>query len=107
MAQQINWAEINQKLPTSKEEKPQRIQLWNRMDVNGNGYLSLAEVDKGLRDVLVSDQLFDAKPAIMRAFQHAKDYSPSKNKGGYGDDYIEKKEFRVFLIALRQRFEYF
>ena len=51
MAQQINWAEINQKLPTSKEEKPQRIQLWNRMDVNGNGYLSLAEIDKALRDI--------------------------------------------------------
>tara|TARA_B110000285_G_C14641266_1_gene387714 strand:- start:276 stop:422 length:147 start_codon:yes stop_codon:yes gene_type:complete len=48
------------------------------MDVNGNGYLSLAEVDKGMRDVLVSDQLFDAKPAIMRAFQYAKDFSPSK-----------------------------
>ncbi len=35
---------------------------------NGNGYLSLAEVDKGLRDVLNCEELFDAKPAIMRAF---------------------------------------
>ena len=38
------------------------------MDVNGNGYLSLAEVDKGLRDVLALDEVFDCKPAIMRAF---------------------------------------
>lgn len=78
MSQQINWAEINQKLPTAKDEKPQRIQLWSRFDVNGNGYLSLAEVDKGIRDILNCDQLFDAKPAIMRAFQYAKDYSPMK-----------------------------
>ena len=75
--------------------------------MNGNGYLSLAEVDKGIRDILNCDQLFDAKPAIMRAFQYAKDYTPSKDGKGYGDDYIEKSEFRVFLIALRQRFEYF
>ena len=74
--------------------------------MNGNGYLSLAEVDKGIRDVLRSDHLFDAKPAIMRAFQYAKDYVPSKKSGNYGSDYIEKSEFRVFLIALRQRFEY-
>ena len=38
------------------------------MDMNGNGYLSLAEIDKGIRDAIQSDQLFDAKPAIMRAF---------------------------------------
>ena len=38
------------------------------MDVNGNGYLSLAEVDKGLRDALSLDELFDCKPAIMKAF---------------------------------------
>ena len=42
--------------------------MWNYMDMNGNGYLSLAEIDKGMRDVLQSDMLFDAKPAIMRAF---------------------------------------
>ena len=36
--------------------------------MNGNGYLSLAEIDKGIRDTLKSDALFDAKPAIMRAF---------------------------------------
>lgn len=41
----------------------------------------------------------------MRAFQFAKDYVPGKDQ--YSVDYIEKKEFRIFLVALRQRFEYF
>jgi hypothetical protein len=36
--------------------------------MNGNGYLSLAEVDKGLRDVVKIPMLFDVKPVIMRAF---------------------------------------
>lgn len=34
------------------EENAQRLKIYNQMDVNGNGYLSLAEIDKGIRDVL-------------------------------------------------------
>ena len=41
----------------------------------------------------------------MRAFQFAKNAVPGKSK--YGQDYIEKREFRIFLLALRQRFEYY
>ena len=42
----------------------------------------------------------------MRAFQFAKDASPGKAGDKYADDYIQKSEFRIFLVALRQRFEY-
>lgn len=38
------------------------------MDMNGNGYLSLAEVDKGMRDVIRLPTLFELKPVLMRAF---------------------------------------
>jgi len=38
------------------------------MDLNGNGILSLAEVDKGMRDVIKLPILFDLKPVLMRAF---------------------------------------
>ena len=103
----VNWEEISAKLPCKKkdpEEKAQRKKIWSQMDNNGNGYCSLAEIDKGIRDVLQCDELFDAKPAIMRAFQYAKDFCPGKSK--YGADYVEFREFRVFLVALRQRFEY-
>ena len=40
--------------------------------MNGNGYISLAEVDKGIRDVLVLPTLFATKPVLMRAFMAAK-----------------------------------
>eukprot|EP00116_Pleurobrachia_bachei_P012924 sb/3473186/ len=73
----------------------------------GNGVLSLAEVDKAMRDFLSIDELFDAKPAIMRAFQIAKNCTKSKRSDGVGEDYIEKREFRYFLLSLRQYFEYF
>ena len=33
-------------------------------DPNNNGYLSLVEVDKGIRDVLCIDEMFDLKSAI-------------------------------------------
>jgi hypothetical protein len=42
------------------------------MDINENGFLSLAEVDKGLRDVLKTDDIFDCKPCIIRAFNACK-----------------------------------
>ena len=75
--------------------------MWNAMDTNGNGYLSLQEIDQGIQDVLQVREFLDAKPAIMKAFQFAKNYCPAKKNNKYGDDYVEKREFRVFLVALR------
>ena len=62
------------------------MELWNLIDINGNGHASLAEIDKGLRDVLQIEEIFDCKPAIMRAFQAAK--KAIKTKNPHGDDYI-------------------
>jgi len=104
----IDWDELARKMPTSKTDPVQikrRAELWKYFDNNGNGYASLAETQKGIRDGLQLQDLFEAKPAIIRAFNFAKDAVPGKNK--YGADYLEKKEFRIFLVALRQRFEYF
>ena len=104
---EINWTEINAKLPTGKsaEAKAARKKMFRDFDPNGNGVLSLAEVDKAVRDVLKIDELFDAKSAVMRAFQIAKDSKPSK-RGKTGDDYLELREFKYFLLSLRQYFEY-
>ena len=79
----IDWDSLNAKLPLEKneEDKAKRQELFKQFDPNGNGYLSLAEVckisnnftsffwilklclqvDKGMRDVLQSDELFDCK----------------------------------------------
>eukprot|EP00959_Pyramimonas_sp_CCMP1952_P091506 1915654-Pyramimonas_sp.AAC.1 len=79
----INWPEISARLPSERtpEAKAQRMQLFERFDPNGNGYLSLAEVDKGVRDVLELDGVYNCKPAIMRAFQAAKGKSTLAARG--------------------------
>ena len=41
----------------------------------------------------------------MRAFIFTKD-ATSQNWKRRKDDYIEKDKFRIFLVALKQRFEY-
>ena len=106
----IDWGAIAAKLPVKKHDIDHikaRQKLWKSMDINNNGFLSLAEVDKGIRDALKIDNFFNTKPVIMRAFEFAKSYCPAKGKNKkYGDDYVEKKEFRVLLVALRQRFEF-
>ncbi|XP_046862925.1 flagellar calcium-binding protein-like [Xenia sp. Carnegie-2017] len=101
----IDWTAINAKLPTARADKAARKKMFNQFDPNGNGILSLAEVEKGIRDVLHIDEIFNAKLAIMMAFKLAKNSKKSR-RGDLGDDYIELREFRGFLLALRQYFEY-
>ena len=89
----------------TKEGMEKRKKMFKDFDPNGNGYLSLAETDKGVRDVLKLNDVFHMKQVIMRSFQAAK--NSIANKGGHSVDYIERNEFRYFLCYLRQYFEYF
>jgi Ca2+-binding EF-hand superfamily protein len=59
--------------------------LWNRLDYNGNGRLSLAELDKGVVELWPD---LNHKPAIMRAYKAA-----DKSEDGF----IQKKEFRFVI----------
>jgi Ca2+-binding EF-hand superfamily protein len=97
-----NWAAITAKLPTgrSSDEKAKRLALFKQFDPNGNGFLSLAEVDKGMRDVLALYDLFDAKPVVLRAFNAAKSLGTKKGVVSKGDDYVDKLEFRMLLVYL-------
>jgi Ca2+-binding EF-hand superfamily protein len=110
-------AALRAKLPVgrSKEDKARRKALFKRFDPNGNGYLSLAEVDKGCRDTLEVDALFASKAVIMRAFQKARNASGQKRTApGRGDaqkkkdlgiDFVELDEFRVLLLYLGRYLE--
>ena len=63
--------------------------MWEAIDVNDNGFVSLAEVTrvnfiqifyitllifliKGVRDVINVSELFECRPAINAAFHHCK-----------------------------------
>lgn len=101
----MKWTEIQAKLPSDKtpEAKAVRSKLFDQFDPNGNGYLSLAEVDKGVRDVLGLEDVYEAKPAIMRAFSAAKNAGKSKAK--LGADFVERSEFRLVLLYLGKYYE--
>jgi len=91
-------------LPTERtpEAKAQRSVLFDSFDPNGNGYLSLAEVDKGLTDLGLTRDKIPPK-VTMRAFQAAKSvHNASSSRVA---DYIEKCEFRLLLVYLRQYLE--
>ena len=121
----LDWADINSKLPFSREEEEveRRKELWADIDVNGNGFVSLSEVTtvspgslghwqgcehsdlQGIRDVLKLPEVYDSKLAIITAFNFSK--SKCKTTRSHGDDYLEFNEFRFFLQTLRQFFEYY
>ena len=101
-AQGIDFAAISAKLPTGRDPETTAIRkkLFQSTDVNGNGFLSQAEVDKAVGEAIGSEYLFSAKPVITRAFAASKDMG-----GGKSSDYVEKSEFRLCLVYLRQYFE--
>ena len=98
----MDFAALSLKLPTGHDpdSKERRKALFRKCDVNGNGYLSLAEVDKAVGEAIGDEYLFSAKPVIAQAFAAAKDM-----RSGKSPDYVERSEFRLLLVYLRQYFE--
>lgn len=98
-----NWDKLANRLPCGKMdvEKLRRIAIFKILDANGNGYLTLTEVTKGIKDILDADQEFDASTAINRAYHLAKTSAAKEN-----DEYVDYSEYKLMLVALRQHFEY-
>ena len=115
----VDWPRISGALPMGKdpESSEQRAQLFTSWDLNGNGYLSLAEVDTHMKELMydVTAELLSNnahswnkswKPVIMRAFVMAKDSNARRKKGKKRHvDYIERDEFRLLLCCMREYFE--
>ena len=103
----FDWDGLLKKLPIEKTtaDRAARKKIWNAIDMNGNGFVSLAEFDRGVRDVLGLPQIFSLKKVLIRAFNAAKD--KVKGKAKQSQDYVEWLEFRYILVYLRQYFEYY
>jgi len=101
----VDKAALNAQLPIGRDtaSKQTRSKLFSSFDPNGNGILSLAEVDKGLKEVLHLAGIEDCSPAINRAFHAARDIAPPVSS--FSNDYIDKNEFRVLLVYLRHYIE--
>jgi len=70
-------------------------ELFSRFDYNGNGILSLAELDRAIIESM--PEYAHDKPAIMRAYKAA---DTSK------DGFINFNEFKLFMKLLKQYHEY-
>ena len=108
---QYDWASMQKRLPACDdgESEAVRRQAFATCDTNGNGYLSLEEWERGIREVLdydISQQVFRAKPPIMKAFQAAQMLRPAE-AGMDGDEYISWAHFRLLVSYLYQYFECF
>lgn len=98
----IDWTTINKKLPYTNSESDQKLraQIFKTMDPNGNGHVSLAEIDKGINDMGPSMKpIYENKDVMLRAFQAAK--GRNKSSGGTEGDFVQRSEFRFLMMYLR------
>jgi len=91
----------------SEEAASLRAELWQTLDMNGNGWCSLAEVDgwiqKTLINALKAEDAGNAawrafRPSYIRAFNDAKDLD-GRVDGMFGD-YVTRREFRMLNAYL-------
>ena len=101
------WAELAAKIPwhTTDEELKKRDKIWTSMDTNGNGLITLDELEAGVKK-LGLPALFELKPVLQRAFNAAKNKLKAKKKKSYNeDDFVSRGEFRLLLKYLRKYYE--
>ena len=102
-----NWEELTKKLPIKKtgDDRKKRLQLWNKINQYGNGYVSYKRLSTQLTEYLKLPEVVRNKGPMKLAFDAASDkyakYGVKKE-----DNLIEWMEFRIFLVYLRQYFEY-
>ena len=104
---QYDWDAMMKKLPVAKttEERKKRLELWNKINEYGNGYLSFKRLNAQLTTYLDLPTVVRNKAPIKLAFDAACD-KYSKNGVNKDDNLLEWMEFRIFLVYLRQYFEY-
>eukprot|EP00744_Colponema_vietnamica_P001639 GILI01002695.1.p1 GENE.GILI01002695.1~~GILI01002695.1.p1 ORF type:complete len:227 (+),score=74.22 GILI01002695.1:45-683(+) len=100
------WAEMN-RLPRtrSEEDVQERKKLFNGWDPNGNGLLSLAEIDKGCREMGMAELTPNLSPILMRAYMKARDIGTKNGDAQDRPDFVNRAEFRLLLVYIYDYFE--
>ena len=66
-------------------------------------FISLTNIQRGLRRYLGLDKIWDCRPAIFKAWECFKSHATTDEK--QTTHYIKKSEFKKFLIALLHYFD--
>ena len=103
----FNWNEMMKKLPVQKtsDDRKKRLELWKKINEFGNGYVSFKRLNSQLTTYLDLPTVVRNKAPIKLAFAAACD-KYSRNGASKDDNLLEWMEFRIFLVYLRQYFEY-
>lgn len=98
---------IDKELQQYKLNDPEYLkQLWKRMDFNGNGVISLAEIDKCVIEMVNGKswpEYLNSKPALMRAYQKTTKLDSQEGDAedkGHAEDYVVKTDFSDLLLNL-------
>lgn len=104
----FKFDELIKKLPTDTTEsgKKERLKLWNKINEYGNGYVSYKRLDTQLCKYLNMPFSIREKGPIRLAF-NASCNRYAKKGAKLQDNLLEWMEFRIFLVYVRQYFEYY
>ena len=83
------FLELEAKFVAMLNDKSQLDAQWRSLDFNGNGIVSLAELDKW---VVQSFPQLNNKAALRRAFIR------TTSKDGDGDDWVQRREFKALMV---------
>jgi Ca2+-binding EF-hand superfamily protein len=87
--QTTRFLDLEAKFVSVINDKAQLDAQWRSLDFNGNGIVSLAELDKW---VVQSFPLLNNKSALRRAFIR------TTSRDGDGDDWVQRREFKALLV---------
>ena len=83
------FLELEAKFVSILNDKSQLDAQWRSLDFNGNGIVSLAELDKW---IVQSYPQLNNKAALIRAFAR------TTSKDGDGDDWVQRREFKALMV---------
>lgn len=86
-----DFDDMETKIKSVIDDKSKLLNMWKRLDFDGNNIVSLAEIDKL---VVEAYPLLNHKPALMRA------YKKTITGDGEKDEWVHKKEFKTLLANL-------
>ena len=94
-------------LPDRFSEEGDKLarKLFDDVDNNGNGYASLAEIDKGLRLITRIPEVPGLHTMLLKAYNKAK--VVKKSNSNTQNDYVTKDEYIYMLIYLRAYYEFY
>merc|ERR1712196_60599 len=92
-------------MPYQRDRLDERKELFTECDPNGNYFLSLAEIDAVFQRKYdwgaIAPEIVNSH--MLHAYDHARNYGGKED--GVKADYIEHKEFRIFMQMFVERMD--